>query len=127
MSFSWRNPIKAARLDPTIGREVVVEISAAEIIAAPNRYRTENILQAIAIATTELMILEETREKRNEELLNAVREIKEYLTKFESRAESRAESIREPLVGEKLKKKKKKKGKLHPTPVARGKNGASVR
>jgi len=123
MSFSWRNPIKAARLDPTIGREVVVEISAAEIIAAPNRYRTENILQAIAIATTELMILEETREKRNEELLNAVREIKEYLTKFESRAES----IREPLVGEKLKKKKKKKGKLHPTPVARGKNGASVR
>lgn len=56
--------MKTAMHDPELGRPVIVEMSAKEIVQSPNRHRLESIVSAIAICVSELIDMKEQEAAR---------------------------------------------------------------
>lgn len=72
--FEWNtNLVKSAMHDPELGRPVIVELPAKQIVASPNRHRLESIVKALTICVTELIEIQEQQAARIAELMKATR------------------------------------------------------
>jgi hypothetical protein len=70
--FAWDKKIKARKLDADRG-QIIGEFSIREILAEPNRYQIEAIIQAMGITGSELIRIEEERQEHIMRGINAVR------------------------------------------------------
>lgn len=63
--FSWNSrKVKSAMHDPELGRPVIVEMSAKDIVQSPNRHRLESIVSALTICVSELVNIKEEEAAR---------------------------------------------------------------
>jgi len=63
--FSWNTrKVKSAMHDPELGRPVIVEMSAKDIVQSPNRHRLESIVSALSVCVSELINIKEEEAAR---------------------------------------------------------------
>ena len=63
--FIWTSKkIKTAMHDPELGRPVIVEMSARDIVQSPNRHRLESIVSALTVCVSELIEIQEQQAAR---------------------------------------------------------------
>ena len=77
MDFIWNKKfIKSRYLDPQQGRHIIVDKSALEIIADPNRHEFEGVIKALSVAVTALIKIQEDSAQRMFSLQTQTKEVK---------------------------------------------------
>ena len=72
--FAWNSrKVKSAMHDPELGRPVIVEMSAKDIVHSPNRHRLESIVSALSICVSELINIKEEEAARIADFINQKR------------------------------------------------------